>query len=223
MKNRIITTSIVLMFILFTGCTTEELLEPVADNNSTTDVYYVLEQEGDSFIWSKIAREHNKKVISRPGPSTEQVFTRGAYIPQGHPYVNLTWSGFCDGTGVHGTAEIELIAPTFSFHFVMNSCSIVGSGNEAVFEGTIVQIISKTGNAPEFDLYWRFCFDVIDVQSAVGGEYDQISRKMMFGSPRSMLMCSVYPPGHWIWTRTGYNDVKPPGFVEVSQHPEWAE
>jgi hypothetical protein len=217
MKNWILTTSLMLVLILL-GCSKEELVEPEA--NQATDTYYVLEQKGDTYVWSTIYREPKNNTQSVPRPSSDHVATSGAYISEGRPFVDLTWCGFSDDTGTYGTAEIEVVAPTFSFHFIMGSPAIMGEGNEAVFEGIILEVLSKTGDAPEFGEYWRFCFDVIDVHSIVGNDYDKISKAMMFASPRSALVCSIYPPGHYMWLRAGYNDVKPPGFVEVGDCPE---
>jgi hypothetical protein len=222
MKNRILTTSLVLVLILL-GCSQEELVEPVSNQDQAIDTYYVLEQKGENYIWSTITRKPEGKTDDIPIPSTPSIATNGAYISEGRPYVDLTWCGFSDETGVYGTAEVQVIAPTFSFHFIMGSPAIVGEGNEAVFEGMITEVISKTGDAPEFAEYWRFCFNVVDVLSVVGNDYDQISKAMMFASPRSALVCSIYPPGHYMWLRAGYNDVKPPGFVEIGSCPEEIE
>ena len=143
------------------------------------------------------------------------------YLSEERPLTDLRWTAFCDETGMYGTAEVKMNTATYGFHFKMKPAAIVVDENNAVFEGTIVEVISRWGNAPNFDVNWRFCYNVTDMNDNRGGfEHDEISRTMMFGSAMSPLLSSMYPPGHQIWSRWGYRDVKPPGFIEVSNNPE---
>lgn len=213
MKNLFLATSFALTLILL-GCYKEELLEPVTEQ--ATDVYYILEQEGDTYYWNTISQITNDRPEMLPAPSADYITTSGAYIQEERTFVDLTWTGVFDETGFYGPAEIEVVSPTFSFHFLMEAIAVVGKGDEAIYEGTIVRIISMSGDVPKFELNWRFCFNVIDTDSMSMTENDKISKAMMFGSPRSALICSLYPPGHYMWSRAGYNKVMPPGYVVVT-------
>ncbi len=87
-------------------------------------------------------------------------------------------------------------------------CVTVNS-NEAVYGGTITQVKTLSGDAPNIQVGWRFYFKVID------SRVDQKSNTTIFASPRSLSLCNEYPPNHPIWSSQGYEEVFSPGFVIV--------
>jgi hypothetical protein len=204
--------------LMLTGCSKDELYDPIAEE--TTNINYILDNKGDTFDWITMTSESDNKTVTIPDPSIDLVICRGVYQSGELPITNLTWNAFCDETGIYGTAEIRQTTPTYGFHFVMTTEGLVAEGNQAVHEGTITEVIKRWGDVPNFDVSWRFAFNVIDTQKQGYQEYDKISNTIMFATPRSPMLFTSYPPDDEIWSRMGYQDVMPPGFVEVSHNPE---
>ncbi|MCW5518524.1 hypothetical protein J1N09_01645 [Aureitalea sp. L0-47] len=217
MKNLIMKACFLFVLVLL-GCSKDEFHDPVGEVADNT--YYIMDQEDGTYSGIKISSTSDNNAFTIPEPTIDRLSFKGAYLYDGRLLINLNWNALCDETGMCGGAEIKQTTATYGYHFVMCPAAMVAEDNNAIFEGTIVEVISKWGDVPNFDVNWRFCFNVIDNANGTGFEHDKISKTMMFGSPMSPLMSSMYPPGHNIWSSKGYNDVMPPGFVEVSHNPE---
>jgi hypothetical protein len=217
MKNLILIASILSVLVLL-GCSKDEFHDPVSDEVENT--YYILDQQDDAYNWTEISSRMDNNTFTIPEPTIDRLLFKGAYMSEEGTSTNLSWNAMCDETGMCGGAEVKQETSTYGYHFVMCPAAMVAEENNAVFEGTIIEVIYKWGEVPNFDVNWRFCFNVIDNANGTGFEHDKISKTMMFGSPMSPLMSSIYPPNHSIWTNKGYVEVMPPGFVEVSHNPE---
>lgn len=214
MKNLILTMTAGL--ILLTGCSKDESFETTQEQ--INDLVYVLEQNGNTSNFKTITLEGANLTLTTEDDGYGETY--GLYAPNTRDPRLLSWSGFTDETGTYGTAEYHFSLPAYTLHFVMQAECIVVEGNKAMYGGIITEVIERSGNAPEIAENWRFYFKVIDNEQGSRHIYDQISNTMIFASPMSPSLCNAYPPGHRIWSSEGYQDVREPGFVEVSEVPE---
>ncbi len=214
MKNLFLTMTAGL--ILLTGCSKEESFETTPEQ--INDLVYVLEQNGNTSNFKTITLEGANLTLTTEDDGYGETY--GLYAPNTRDQRLLSWSGFTDETGTYGTAEYHFSLPAYTLHFVMQAECIVVEGNKAMYGGIITEVIERSGNAPEIAENWRFYFKVIDNEQGSRHIYDQISNTMIFASPMSPSLCNAYPPGHRIWSSEGYQDVREPGFVEVSEVPE---
>lgn len=217
MKNLMIKVSFLFVIILL-GCSRDEFHDPIGNEQDHT--YYIMDQENETYNWTMISSTTDDNALTVPKPPINRLLLKGSYISEEYLLTNINWNALCDENGMCGGAEIKQATSTYGFHIVMCPAAMIAEDNNAVFEGTITEVISKWGDVPNFDVNWRFCYNVIDNANGTGFQHDKISKTMIFASPRSPLMSSMYPPGHDIWSNGGFNDVIPPGFVEVSHNPE---
>ncbi len=216
MKNLFLTLTAGLF--LLTACSKDESFEQI--DAPSNDLVYVLEQNGNTSTFTSIALENRSQGPTTPSNNFGE--SSGMYEPIFEDPIRLTWSGLQDDTGTFGTAELQIIRPTYSLHIIMETECIMAEGNKAVYGGTITQVVTLSGNAPQIAPMWRFYFQVTDVAVAANeqGGIDRISNKWIFASPMSPSLCSVYPPSHRIWSTNGYAQVIEPGFVYASDHPQ---
>jgi hypothetical protein len=214
MKNSILL--IATGLILLTGCSKEESFETTPEQ--IIDLVYVLEQNGNTSTFRTITLEGANLTLTTEDEGYGETY--GLYAPNTRDQRLLSWSGFTDETGTYGTAEYHFSLPAYTLHFVMQAECIVVEGNKAMYGGIVTEVIERSGNAPEIAVNWRLYFQVSDIEDSPNRGFDQISNTMIFASPRSPSLCSAYPPGHRIWSSQGFQDVREPGFVEVSEVPE---
>ena len=214
MKNLFLTMTAGL--ILLTGCSKEESFETTPEQ--TNDLVYVLEQNGNTSNFKTITLEGANLTLTTEDDGYGETY--GLYAPNTRDQRLLSWSGFTYETGTYGTAEYHFSLPAYTLHFVMQAECIVVEGNKAMYGGIVTEVIERSGNAPEIAVNWRLYFQVTDIEDSPSRGFDQISNTMIFASPRSPSLCNAYPPGHRIWSSQGYQDVREPGFVEVSEVPE---
>ena len=226
MKNSIFLIAIGL--ILLTGCSKEESFEPTEEQ--TIDTVYVLKQIDGTITMETISLDGQTGVdyTYKKDYPKEKGFTNGLYKSTSRDTNVITWSGFTDETGNYGNAELQMSTPSYSLHLMLVTECVRVEGNAAVYGGIITRVVQSSGNAPPFGENWRFYFKVVDNEHGNGLDYeqladinyDQISNTRIFASPRSMSLCDIYLPGNRIWSSQGYQEVRKPGFVEVSENPE---
>lgn len=219
MKNLIL--SLTLGLILLTGCSKEESFEPIEEQ--TIDSVYVLKQIDGTTTWETMSIEGlqtGSDYIYTTDNGNSNGQTSGLFMPTYRDLLVISWSGFTDETGTYGNAEIQMSTPGYSFHFILQTECITVDGNAAMYGGIVTEVVEQSGNPPPFGINWRFYFEVKDSEQGGRHIYDQISNTRIFASPRSPSLCLAYPAGHRIWSSQGYEDVREPGFVEVSNHPE---
>lgn len=217
MKNLII--PIALGVFLFPSCSNDESFEPVEEQ--TTDSIYVLEQNMGQSTLGIIEIDNFTSGANYLTTTNGNDFAHssGLYEPSFRDPVILSWYGNHDNTGAYGTAELQISRPTYSIHVVMETECITVNGNTAMYGAIITEVIELSGNTPPLTDMWRFYFQVKDKTPSLRNGVDQISNKWIFASPRSVSLCSIYPPNHPIWSSNGQADVLSPGFVEVSNNP----
>ncbi|MFY0631777.1 MAG: hypothetical protein JXR05_15535 [Flavobacteriaceae bacterium] len=213
MKNLIL--RITLGFLLLTGCSTDESFESMEEQ--TTNSIYVLEQNTDQSTFRTIDIDNlqsspNNFDFIRTDNSIGH--TSGLFIPTKNNATVLSWSAYKDESGTYGTAELQIATRTYSMHLMMEAECIMIEDNEAVYGAIITQVVELKGDAPLLSEMWRFYFKVKDINN--GLDFDQISNKWIFASPRSQSFCSIYTPSHPIWSSEEYTNVMKPGFVKVS-------
>jgi hypothetical protein len=218
MKNLFLT--ITAGFILLTGCSIDESIEPIDEQSS--DAIYLLDNstEQNSFSILEIDNVSGElNYTSKPNPNTFAC-TSGLYDPMMRDVEVLSWNGIQDDTGCFGSATLEIRKPSYTIYARMETECITVVGNKAMFGATITEVLEISGNTPPITAMWRFYFQVTDADHVISNDYDQISNIWIFASPRSASLCSVYAPNHRIWSSKGHANVLPPGFVEVSNNPE---
>ena len=226
MKNLFLTMTAGL--ILLTGCSKEEPFEQIEEQ--TIDTVYILKQIDDTTTMETIPLDRQTGVdytYIKDKPN-ETGFTNGLYYSTNRDKYDLTWSGFTDETGNYGNAELQMSTPAYSLHLMLETECVRVDGDAAVYGGIITRVVQSSGNPPPFGVNWRFYFKVVDNDKGNGMynhqwsdiKYDQISNTRIFASPRSISLCDLYLPGNRIWSSKGYQEVRKPGFVEVSEIPE---
>ena len=216
MKNLFLT--ITAGLFLLTGCSKDDSLELIEPKS--TDLIYVLDQNMDQANFNAIEID-NFQAEAKFSTSTETSefgSTSGYYEPAFRNTVILEWSANRDERGTSGTAELQISNPSYSMHFIMETECISIDGGVAMYGAIITEVIELTGDTPPLTVAWRLYFQVKDGDNngTKRLNFDQMSNKWIFASPRSPSLCSVYPPKHPIWSSNGYENVLSPGFVEVS-------
>jgi hypothetical protein len=217
MKN--VTLLFVLGVTLFTSCTKEESYQPLEEQ--TIDSVYVLNQFEGSSAWETMLVDELQNTAARTYSinDAENAQTNGYYAPNSRDAMTITWSGTQTRTGARGGAEIRQTTPNFSFHFILETECVTVNGNQAVYGGTITQVKSLSGNAPNIGVGWRFYFKVTDALAdrtpGFPSRYDQIANTTIFASPMSPSLCNVYLPNNQMWSSQGNTNVISPGFVVV--------
>lgn len=219
MKNLIVTMTAGL--ILLTGCSKDESFETTEEQ--TANSIYVLEQNNGQAMFRTIAIEpfQSGENFTTTTDNSEFGHTSGLFAPTNRDAVILSWSANRDETGTYGNAELQMSGPNYSMHIVMETECITVDGDTAMYGAIITEVVELSGNTPPLTASWRFYFQVKDNEQGIGLGFDQISGKWIFASPRSQSLCAVYPPKHPIWSSNGYENVMNPGFVEVSNNPQY--
>lgn len=218
MKNLILTLTAGLF--LLTGCSKDESFEQMEEQ--TIDSIYILNQiDGMTTIeTTSIDLQTGTDFTYTTDNGNGNGQTTGAYISMNRNANTISWSGFTDETGSYGNAEVLLSSPGYSLRLQMVTECVTVDGNEAVYGGIVTQVLDSSGNPPPFTVNWRFYFKVIDTEQSGGISYDLISNTRIFASPMSPSLCNTYLPDNRIWSSQGHENVRQPGFVEVTDHPQ---
>ena len=220
MKNLFLT--ITAGLFLLTGCSKDDSLELIEPKSANS--IYVLDQNMDQANFNTIEID-NFQAEAKLITTTERSgfgHTSGFYEPALRNPVTLSWSANSDDSGSYGTAELKISTPSYSMHFIMETECITVDGNTAMYGAIITEVVELIGDTPPLTTAWRFYFQVKDGDNngTKRLDFDQMSNKWIFASPRSPSLCLIYPPNHRIWSSSGYQNVLNSGFVKVSNKTE---
>ncbi len=217
MKNLIL--PIAIGIVLLTACSKDESLEQT--ELQTTDSVYILNHFDETSNLETMVLDSPQNGVNYASELniSYRDHTDGLFMSAPQYGMTLQWTGTQTEHGPSGSAEFKQITPYINLHFKMKTECISIEGNEAVYGGTITQVISATGNAPIIEEGWRYYFKVIDnVERGLPGGIvpnDQLSNRSIFAPPGIQLLCNGYPPSSYIWSSLGYTEVLEPGFVKV--------
>ena len=208
MKNLFL--PIALATILLTSCSKDDSIEQT--ELQTADTIYTFTQINDTQYWDSFTYNIITNNVNRT--PDKPIKTEGYYQPSSRNGMSITWSGKLHTNGIStGFAELKQTSPDTNFHFILETECVSIIGNEAVYGGTIVEIKSISGNAPNISEGWKFYFKVDDYELYPNAPNDQISNTTLFVS---QSLCNSILPNDTIWESNGYSEVFKPGFVVVN-------
>lgn len=209
MKNLAKILLIAMLATLFVSCSREPLGEIVEAQS-----IYMLQDSPNGMVYELVegpayASQSTKDISYKNGNS---VHTHGDIVSGFGGNYNISWSGTENNGGTHGSAELYKSSSSGVFHFIFETECIMADGNEAVYGGTITEVIEKVGGPP-FGIGWNLYFKVIDNGEGANAPADLYGNALIF-SPTSQ--CGVYTPDFFLWDLVGTSPVIAPGSVKVN-------
>ncbi len=210
MKNLAKVVMIAMLATLVVSCAQDPVEEILED-----PIIYVLQDSPNGMVYELLegpayTSPSTKDISYKNGNS---VHTHGNIVSGFGGNHNISWSGTENNGGTHGSAELYKSSSSGVFHFIFETECIMADGNEAVYGGTITEIIEKTGGGPPIQVGWHYYFKVIDNGQGANAPAD-LYGNLLVASPNSL--CGVWTPDFFFWDLVGTSPVNAPGSVKIN-------